>query len=45
MGDALPVRGFRKVMEALGGEPLLKTAGAVSIHKNYLSSQLIGALY
>jgi len=31
MGDALPVRGFREVMEALGGEPLLKTTGAVSI--------------
>jgi len=30
MDDALSVRGFRAVMEALGGEPLLKTTGAVS---------------
>jgi len=27
MDDALPVRGFREVMVALGGEPLLKQQG------------------
>jgi len=30
MDDVLSVRGFREVMEALGGEPLPQTAGAVS---------------
>jgi len=32
MGDAPPVRGFREVMEALGGEPLLKTTEAISTY-------------